>query len=334
MPQTYSVDAYNRLVIRRKKEELTAQGLFSTDKDNRLIYWLNEPSAWQAKYQLPKKIVFTGRWKLNPDYGLELEVRQNRLSLNRETLALKGEIIACEKDSLVFEIHSLKKNGLDSFNLLKLSGKWQADEFNRLTFLVTRKDFPDTLTFQGAWQLNDNQQIAYTYERTNLRTKTRSFQSLTFSGYWEITSARRISYILSRGANSRFDFKAQIESPSLYPKDGVIKYRLGIGVKEPKKEDTRIISLYGAWKFSRQAGLIFEIDHKEGRTSKLEFGADVRFPGNNQIAFNLTAKNGERLGATLSFTHKFLKDLDASLFLRLKKLAGESRIDGGIKIPF
>ena len=334
MPETYSVDAYNRLVIRRKEKELTPQGLFSTDKDNRLIYWLNEPSAWRAKYQLPEKLVFIGQWKLNPDYGIELEVRQNKPDLNRESLTLKGEIIACEKDSLVFEIHSLKKNGLDSFNLLKLSGKWQADEFNRLTFLVTKKDFPDILTLQGAWQLNDNQQITYIYEKTNLRTKTRSFQSLAFSGYWEITSAHRLSYILSTGANSRFDFRAQIESPSLYPKDGVIKYRLGIGVREPKKEDVRIVSLYGAWKFSRQAGLIFEIDHKNGRISKLEFGAEVNFQGNNQIAFNLTDRNGERLGVSLSFTHKFIKDLDASLFLRLRKMSQESRIDAGIKIPF
>ena len=236
MPQVYSVDAYNRLVIRRKEEELTPQGSFSTDKDNRLIYWLNEPVAWRAKYQLPRKLLFTGQWKLNSDYGLELELRQNRPSFNRETLALKGRIIACEKDTLVFEIHSLKKNGLDSFNLLKLSGNWQADEFNRLTFLVTKKDFPDTLILQGAWQLNDNQQIVYTYEKTNLRTKTKSLQTLVFSGYWQITSASRLSYIISTGLNSKFDFKAQIESPNLYPKEGVIKYRLGIGVREPKKK--------------------------------------------------------------------------------------------------
>ena len=299
MPRDYSVDAYNRLVVRREKEELIPQGSFSTDKDNRLIYWLNEPVAWRAKYQLPRKLLFTGQWKLNSDYGLELELRQNRPSFNRETLALKGRIIACEKDTLVFEIHSLKKNGLDSFNLLKLSGNWQADEFNRLTFLVTKKDFPDTLILQGAWQLNDNQQIVYTYEKTNLRTKTKSLQTLVFSGYWQITSASRLSYIISTGVNSKFDFKAQIESPNLYPKEGVIKYRLGIGVREPKKRKAQIISFYGAWKFSRQAGLIFEIDHKNGRLSKLEFGAEVNFQGNNQITFNLTDRKGERLGLAL-----------------------------------
>ena len=334
MPQDYSVDAYNRLVVRRKKEELTPRGSFSTDKDNRLIYWLNEPSAWRAKYQLPEKLVFIGGWKLNSNYDLELELKQEKPNLSRETLALKGRIIACEKDSLVFEIQSIKKDGLDSFNLLKLSGNWQADEFNRLTFLVTKKDFPDTITLQGAWQLNDNQQITYIYEKANLRTKTRSSQSLVFSGYWEITPAHRLSYILSTGVHSRFDFRAQIESPNLYPKEGVVKYRLGIGVKEPKKEDVRIISLYGAWKFSRQAGLIFEIDHKNGRLSKLEFGAEVSFSGNNQIAFNLTDRNGQRLGVSLSFTHRFLKELDASFFLRLKKLAEESEIEAGIKIPW
>ena len=334
MPQDYSVDAYNRLVVRRKREELIPQGSFSIDKDNRLIYWLNEPSGWRAKYQLPAKLVFIGGWKLNPNYDLELELKREKPNLSRETLALKGRIIACEKDSLVFEIQSIKKDGLDSFNLLKLSGNWQADDFNRLTFLVTKKDFPDTLTFQGAWQLNENQQVAYNYERTNLRTKTRSLHTLVLSGYWEITSASRLSYIISTGANSRLDFKAQIESPSLYPKEGVIKYRLGVGVRQSRKEEARIISFYGAWKFSRQAGLIFEIDHKNGKVSKLEFGAQVNFSGNNQIAFNLTDRNGERLGISLTFTHRFLKELDASFFLRLKKLAEESKIEAGMKIPF
>src|SRR3989338_4917257 len=86
MPQDYSVDAYNRLVVRRKREELIPQGSFSIDKDNRLIYWLNEPSGWRAKYQLPAKLVFTGGWKLNSNYDLELELKREKPNLSRETL--------------------------------------------------------------------------------------------------------------------------------------------------------------------------------------------------------------------------------------------------------
>lgn len=334
MDQTYFLDKFNRLSIKRKDKRFSPEGYFSIDNENRLVYWLNEPVSWRKQYQLPNKIIFSGLWKINSNYDLELELEQKGQGFQKERLTLKGQILSCEKDQIVFEIQSIKNDGLDSFHLLKLSGRWQADEYNRLSFLVTKKNSTNTLTLQGSWQLNDNQQITYVYEKTDLRTKSKVLHTLTFSGYWQITSAERLTYILSTGANSRFDFKVQLESPNIHPKEGSIKYRLGVGIRQPKREKAKIVTLYGAWKFSRNAGLIFEMNHRDGKMYRLEFGAQVNFNRNNQVTFTLTTKNKEPLGLSLTFSHKFLKELDGELFLRLKRYREESGLEVGVSIPW
>ena len=69
----YSVDENNNLSIEKKGQKLNARGRFTMDKDNRLIYWLNEPSAWRRKYHLGKAFVFMGHGNSagNRDYILK-----------------------------------------------------------------------------------------------------------------------------------------------------------------------------------------------------------------------------------------------------------------------
>jgi len=55
----------------------------------------------------------------------------------------------------------------------------------------------------------------------------------------------------------------------------VIKYRIGIGLREEKTSSTKIISLYGTWKFSRKAGLTFAMDYGKGKFKKIEFGTEI-----------------------------------------------------------
>lgn len=135
MDKTYSVDNNNRLVIKRKEEELIPEGSFLADEANQLIYRLNEPDAWRTKYNLPKEIAFIGAWKINSNYDLELQLEQKKPASGKDVLTLKGEIISSEKDKLVFEMETTKKDGLSSFSLLKLYGRWQAGEFNQISFL-------------------------------------------------------------------------------------------------------------------------------------------------------------------------------------------------------
>jgi hypothetical protein len=331
MKNRYTVDKFNRLVIKQRHKRFLTGGRFSIDKNNQLIYWLNEPISWRREYSLPKKIVFKGRWQLNKNYDLELVLDKTKKQFQDDILVIKGNIISTDRDTLAFETKTYDQNGLLHIRILKLSVIWFADETNRLSFIVKKQ--PDNiLTLEGDWLINDNQQITYIYERTELKTKTRISNTLTFEGFWQISEANKLTYILKHSPDSRFDFRAQIETPNIYPQKGVIKYRLGVGIRQTKKE--KIISLYGTWKFSRKLGLIFQMDYGNGRICGIEFAADVFFDKKNEVNFSLKNKIDEPLGLSVTFTHKFLKELDAEAFLRLKGSYEESRIDAGVRIPF
>lgn len=334
MPSKYFVDADNRLVKKDGSKDTAINGSFSTDKNNRLIFWLNEPPAWRRKYGFRDKVVFTGNWKLNDNYDLELWTEQDKPDFLTEALILKGRIISIESDNLVFEIRSQNKAGLTQFRLLKLTGLWNADAQNQLCFLVSQKGSPDILTLGGSWQVNKNQQITYTYQRRELKRKTRQENTLTFLGYWQITEARQLSYALGSSSASSFDFRAALQTPNIYPKKGVIKYRLGAGLREERKEKTRIVSLFGAWKLSRGLGLSFEMEYAKGEIHALEFDTEITLDRANRVVFQLKGKRESDLGMSVIFTHEFIKQLDAKVFLRLKHSLKESGVDVGVTFPF
>ncbi len=327
----YSVDKDNRLIIRKGKKNLAASGAFSIDKSNRLIYRLNKSQAWRRQYALPPRIVFKGTWNLDSNYDLTFTLDRNKSQIQGDALTIQGNIISTDRDILVFEIKTYDNDSLLHIQILKLNIILFADENNRLCFTV-KKLRPDILPLEGDWQINQNQQIIYEYERSELKTKSKIFNTLTFSGFWQITEADRLTYILKHSSSSRFDFRAQIETPTVYPHKGVIKYRLGIGVRE-NKQAQKIISLYGTWKFSRNLGLVFQMDYNREGWESIEFGADVTFQ-EDTVAFSLRNKAGEPLGLTLTFTHRFLKKIDAEAFLRLKALGREPGIEVGLKVPF
>ncbi|MBU2035082.1 MAG: hypothetical protein KKA59_04830 [Candidatus Omnitrophica bacterium] len=281
-----------------------------------------------------KRTVLEGNWELTPGNELMLNIIEDKNQDGSNTLILKGKIIAVDGNSAAFEVKSVDKNGQSHFQILKLSGIWQADEFNRLTFLVNKKGEPDTLVLEGAWQINNNQQITHTFEKVDLKRRSISLNTLTFDGFWCITDRDRISYIFSKGSKSRFDFKAQVESSDLHPKQGVIKYRLGIGLREGNKDRQKIVSLYGAWKFSRDLGLEFLMDYGQGRIKAIEFSNEVNLSRKDRITLSLTNREKEPLGMNLIFTHRFLKKLDAEAYLKLKANYKGSGIEAGVKIPF
>ncbi len=355
MKYRYSVNNNNQLLIKSSKAKVAipVRGRFSVDKNNQLIYWLNEPASWRRLYNLPSKVSFIGNWQLNPNYDLELNLDETKSQYKEDRLILKGEIISTDRDTLAFEIISYNKQGLSPtqlnrsstkgtvpafshIRLLKLTGSWQADEFNRIIFMIKKKALPDVITLEGTWQINKNQQIAYSYEKTGLKTKTRISCVLTFEGFWEINSSNRLAYILSQSTESYFDFRVQIESPNLYPKEGSIKYRIGIGLKEDKPSQMKTVCLYGSWRFSRKAGLTFQMDYGKGRFSDIEFGANIYLNKKDEIVFFLTNKNNESLGLNITFAHKFLKNCDAGAFLRLKDILDkeERALEVGVRIPF
>lgn len=316
------------------KEPLLANGKFDIDKDNRLIYWLNEPASWRKEYSLPGKIIFKGNWQLDKNYDLELVLDKTEKQFQNDILVIKGNIISTDRDILAFETKTYDQNGLLHIQILKLSVIWLADETNCLSFIVKKRS-PDILTLEGDWQMNENQRITYTYEKTDLKTKSKISNTLTFQGFWQLGSANKLTYIFKHSSDSKFDFRAQIETPTIYPQKGVIKYRLGVGMREESPTKEKLISLYGAWKFSRRLGLVFQMDYGEGEVKQIEFSADISVNQRNEIIFSLKDRNGESLGLNITFTHRFLNKLDAETFLRVKEiLKRESAIEAGVRIPF
>ncbi len=252
---------------------------------------------------------------------------------------LRKRFIAAESDSLVIETIQTEsktcEQGLSPkgtvpnthLRILKLKGTWRANDYNELCFEVTlRKGPPETITFKGSWKLNNNQQIEYASEDGR--------DTLTFKGYWKISSANRLVYILEGSSTSRFEFKVQLESPTLYPKKGEIRYRIGVGIRQNRlTAPGQILILYGEWKFERNLGLTFQMDYGQDKIKAMEFGAEVSF-GRNKVIFALKNELGEPLGLTLTMTHKFLETLDAEAFIRLKYRQSQYGAEAGITIPF
>lgn len=343
MEKSFAVNTDNQLLLRTPsaKTPTPIGGHFSVE-DNQLVYYINEPDSWRREYDLPAKITFSGRWKLDSNYDLELILMESETQYAGERLIINGRIISVENNCLVFEAITRKlepnlenEPGLYSFQLIKLLGTWQADEYNQLTFLVKKDTVSDALTLQGAWQINKNQKITYSYERRDLARGLKSSEKLEFDGFWQIGESDKLRYILSHSSISYFDFRLQLESKNLYPTRGIIKYRIGIGLKTMGKPKEKIISLFGAWKFSRALGLLFEMDYGEGNFRTLEFGADVVLSSKDKFTFHLKDQYNKPLGLSLTFTHKFLKHHDADAFIKLEELMGkEVKGEVGVRIPF
>lgn len=249
-----------------------------------------------------------------------------RLANQKDTL--RKRFIAAEPDSLVIEtIQTESKTSRQRLRILKLKGTWRANSRNELCFDTTlHKGPPENYTFKGSWKLNKNQQIEYSCGDGP--------DVLTFKGYWGISSANKLVYYLEGSSTSRFEFKVQLESPTLYPKKGQIRYRIGMGMRKSRlARPNQLLILYGEWKFGRNLGLIFQIDYGQCRVRGIEFGAEVTFD-RNKVIFALRSELGEPLGVTLTMTHKFLESIDAEAFIRLKSRQEKQIVEAGVTIPF
>jgi hypothetical protein len=318
----YSTNSLNQLLIRLPGETTPqpVSGTFRIDKNNNLTYRLDEPAGRKNAYGLPSIIVFKGSWRLDMEH-------QPQLVCGDDVLTIRGAMIAADGSSLAYEVKSLDRQGLLHVQVLKLSVIWLADEDNRLTFVVKKRS-PDIVVLQGSWQVHKNQQISYTYEREDLATKRKAGHSVLFQGFWRITRANKLTYILEGGTDSKFEFRGQIETPTIYPQKGLIKYRLGMGLRQDK-----IVTLYGTWKFSRVLGLSFLMEYGNGKVGKIEFATEVSCGRRNAFVLRLKGDDGKFLGADIVFTHDFLKASDTQAFVRLKAYR-ETTIEAGMEVVF
>lgn len=269
---------------------------YEIDPQNRLVY---SETGKESKVPRYRKVL-DGNFSLDTDHTLTYHIKQPQGTDVPRLIRLSSEIISAKDDELAFAVTTKDANGNIRISILKLTGAWQADKFNRLTFAVTKESGPtDKLTFKGGWEINNQNQIVYTYTKANLKTKQKEENTLTFKGYWDITQKDRIAYALNKEINSVFDFKVSIERPQY----NYLKYQIGIGSRPAKKE----LLVFGRWRIDQSKGLLFEIEYENGETKAITFGAVCNLSKDKALEFKLKNNRREGLGINLKLSKTILK---------------------------
>jgi len=258
---SYELDSYNRLV----RYSQVLDGTFKIDENNTLIYYVKRIKGSST----PRQIKFSGDYALDKEHNLILTLNKDNSQRTGERLTIKGELIDAKDNELLFAVSTKDSAAKTHVYTLKLGGRWQADKYNRFTFLATKqKGSPNELTWQGSWEVNKQNEIVYTYKKTYLKRKEKLERSITLKGYWDITDKNRISYVLNKEIGSRFDFKISFARPL----SRGMQYEIGIGAAPSKKTMT----LFGKWKVNKRFGLSFEMPCREGKIRSLKLGATYK----------------------------------------------------------
>ena len=246
------------------------------------------------------------RWRLNSDHDVEFVVTDTKDLGGRETLSLKADVVGIAPDELTCIVTSKKDRDVEVASILKLKGRWQADDNNRLSFAVSKEDgTEDVLVFDGIWDLYEDNQIMYRYKKTGLARGPKEERSLVFRGAWRLGDKEKLAYMLDTSGESGFLFKAQLENSGISGRFGVLKYRIGIGVSEYKRPVEKVIKFFGMLRLA--------------------------LTKRDMLEFEFTDARGHRLGMSATLSRKLL---GGEAFLRFKRLAEESKIEAGIKFPW
>lgn len=268
-----------------------------------------------------------GQWKLDPRHRLFYASEETE-----ERIRFDTSLIAAEPDALIVSLTEKQDNGKMVTRLAKFTGRWRANETQKIEFEVERESGKnDVLTFRGAWKVNDSNEISYTYRKAFLKRKTTILETLTFRGFWNISEKNRLAYTLEGASDETFRFRGAFQTPSILAKKGEIRYQLG--AEAAGKEKLRIIILFGKWKLSNQLELSFEIEYRDGRKRRISFGAEFALSQDLTVSAQLVNQKNGPLGIELILTRDFL-DGHAEAFARLKKILAESSIEAGVAIPW
>ncbi len=231
-----------------------------------------------------------GSWELDKDHRLAYRMYDGTVK------TFRSELISACGNSCVFGISTRDEHGNDHLRTLTLGGTWQADEDDKLVFLVNRDREKGILRWRNGWRLGPDNEIAYEYE-DRATGKRLGFR---LNGRWRLDSDTRIAYVLGAGNRKRLEFSCSLESLSLRRKKGTVKFRVGAGFK--KEGRVRTLSFTGSWRFGRK------------------------------LALDLEAGTNGRLRIDLS--RRFLKKNDAEAYVRVVRADIERRVEAGVHIPF
>ena len=299
-------------------------GSLTVDRRNRLQYRAGSAGREQV-------FSLDGTWSLTPDHALALTLHGAGQEASR-TIYLNGALARATRNTLGVAWHRVESGEARASQRLTLTGRWQADARNRLTFLAEKADGDDDrLTLQSGWDIGPRHELVYRYrQRATPRGPARE-QTLTFEGAWDITGADRLVYRLRGSSDATFEFAARVQSPSLLARDGRLVYEVGVGIAGGTAQRKRI-TLFGAWKLNRDLSISFEIPYAEGRIEAIRFTGTCALGPRNQIVAALSSRQGEALGLTVVFTRELIPD--ARLFLRVQHDAEERSVIGGVQVRF
>ena len=333
----YALDGEHRLMLRqdagpaaRLRAVRVLDGTASIDRRNRFVYRVDS-SAGPDGRTAPHRIHLDGAWSLTPDHDLLLTLHETDRQ-ERQTLYLNATLLRAEANALIVALRRNTRDDRQAAQELTLSGRWQADARNRLTFLAEKADgSEDRLTLQGGWEVDPHHELVYRYRRRSVSGPGREAQVLIFNGSWDITSADRLVYRLAGSSDSAFEFKASLQSPSLLASDGRLIYQIGIGLSAGNTLQRRV-ALFGTWKLNRDLSVSFEVPYAGGRVRAIRFEGAYAMTSRDRVAVALQDSRRQRLGLTVVFT----RDLwpDAKLFLRLQRDAEDATVLGGVQVRF
>ena len=318
----YEIDPHNRLIYEKTGEESEVPGFrtvldgsFEIDKNNYVTYHVKKSQV----SDIPQQVKFKGAWSLNNDHNLVLTLDKwgNQIAGNK--LTVESELIDAQDNRLSFAVTSKDSEGNDHIYIVKLGGRWQADEHNRLSFNIEKeKGITDRITLQGAWEVNQQNELIYTYEKSARGKETKT---IILKGYWDITEKHRIKYVLNKEIESEFDFKVSVGKPV----GRGLEYEIGVGASPSKKT----ITLFGSWKVNKKMGLLFEMPYAEGKINTVILGAWGKLDKNLNLEIRLENKIGEDLGIDVKLSRRILEG-QGEAFIRALKSQKEVSIVAGV----
>jgi hypothetical protein len=332
----YEFDELNRLVVTerdgadvRLRPTRIVEGLVTTDRANRLVYRVDSKAARDGFAR--RRVNLDGTWGLTRDHRLTLSLHQAERK-RRQILYLNGAIVEAKAHALVVALHRHALDGRRTVQRLALSGRWQADQKNRLTFLVEKANGShDPLTLQAGWHVGRHHELLYQYRQRAGATPRRAVHTLRFAGVWEITRAKHLVYRLDVSGESAFEFRASLQTPSLNARTGRLVYQVGIGLSGGRTRTEQVV-LFGTWKLHRDLSISFEVPYVQGRQQAMRFTGTVAVGKRDAVSVGLLSRQGESLGISVTFRRRWLDD--AELFLRLQKAGREAEALAGVQVRF
>ena len=328
----FETDPHNRLVVTKtgRKGALTGfrqviDGEFKISADNTLSYHIKTPVDENALTD--RQVKLSGRWSLNNNHDIMFTLDSWQRQVSGDELTLRCQIIDVNENSLITSITTRTANGNSSLYILNLQGSWQADKQNRLTFrLNSCRTNPDILTFEGAWEVGENYELLYRYQKEGLVRGERETQTLCFKGHWDIRDKARLAYVLNASTGSLFDFKTSV---GVF-KDKYIKYQLGIGCRRQRLTALkRVITLFGSWKITPSSGLVFELEKSGRPIHSIALAAQAKLSDKDTIILTLKNYLNRGLGAELELSRDIIRG-DGQAFIKLLASKGERGVFVGM----